>query len=845
MVEYALKGYVQDVLRSDPDVARLPLQGQIEYFQTAALPYDIPEFASAPPEKQAAIIENEIKPLLVQTTTQPVEMPEIALRTRQQMAPMQLANPISDALDTVNYYAGGLVDQVGNPFGLRDAGFKALGWQTPEQQQMATAQRLNLNQGYYNNPITRLVREGVGMIAPGMATEALAAKGLYQGGKLLSRIPAVTSNPVGRSFVNTLGGAGNKLAQRMMTGAAGFGLYSGLDEGVRSGFNPQQTMQGVVEGAALGAGFPLVGKAVKTVAGGIGKAFAKNAGRELVGLSGLARKQVSYSAEALQKEAAKLQGLVEEIRAGKLQVSDEDIVRISDALSKVEQAAMGGNADYARLAGGIRRLVAKITKGPKMLDNQRAAMELAQLQKQAAKVTGKARERIQGRIERLDRQLNPKPEPVAETPTLQGKVEKTVEGDTTFKTSQGSTYTLKIDKEGRAKTTRNKTLHQGHDPKDVGLKAESERTVFIDPKYQGEADIIYTSGHKSRDIWVDDETKTLHIKTVMQDNGQGQQRIIEKKIPFNDIPSQGQQPFEIWNDGKKAHLGNKITELKAGAGKSDYDKAKELHAELQTFGKGSRDPRAKEIRAELDAVNDGNLRPVLDTEHDMATGIGKQNPVDPEKQLTFDAVKDSIQSSFKGLAKKIDRAMQDGNKIRVQYRAEEAGRSNEVVRQTAKGEITEAITEFTPTNWYKTKDGKVMVEGYNQRGHDVRYHLEPSTNGSQVVKVTKVTNTPGFAGTKPNVYKGAGEYKIADVLERGPRSEGGEVKSSEAIDMVSQLNELLKAWDTPNTPKLLKNVIRSINKRRMATSGDLAKLRDLIDKNMEALKAACSIWGLK
>ena len=63
----------------------------------------------------------------------------------------------------------------------------------------------------------------------------------------------------------------------------------------------------------------------------------------------------------------------------------------------------------------------------------------------------------------------PAPKPAGE-PTL------------TFQTSKGSTY--KVYEDGT--TVRNKTLHAGHDPKDVGIKERSELTVYVNPNDAGE-----------------------------------------------------------------------------------------------------------------------------------------------------------------------------------------------------------------------------------------------------------------------------------------------------------------------------------------------------------------------
>lgn len=128
-----------------------------------------------------------------------------------------------------------------------------------------------------------------------------------------------------------------------------------------------------------------------------------------------------------------------------------------------------------------------------------------------------------------------------------------------FKTSLGSSYQVGFTTDGLITTTRTKTPHPGHETTDVGLKKPSLKTVFIDPAYRGDADIIYTQGHKKRTISVDAEKNVLTIETLME-TPTGKQRVIKKDIPFSKLPKEGYHPFEVWANSK-AHLGNPISEM--------------------------------------------------------------------------------------------------------------------------------------------------------------------------------------------------------------------------------------------------------------------------------------------
>lgn len=128
-----------------------------------------------------------------------------------------------------------------------------------------------------------------------------------------------------------------------------------------------------------------------------------------------------------------------------------------------------------------------------------------------------------------------------------------------FKTAKGSTYDLHED----GTTTRNKSLHAGHDPKDVGLKPRSERTLYVDPEFAREIGMWNTSssGHK-RIVVRGDEL--LMTSRNLASGKQGLDKTINS-AKFSTSPTIGSAPVELWKSGAEGfagnHPGNPITDI--------------------------------------------------------------------------------------------------------------------------------------------------------------------------------------------------------------------------------------------------------------------------------------------
>jgi hypothetical protein len=156
-------------------------------------------------------------------------------------------------------------------------------------------------------------------------------------------------------------------------------------------------------------------------------------------------------------------------------------------------------------------------------------------------------------------------------------------------------------------------------------------------------------------------------------------------------------------------------------------------------------------------------------------------------------VKDRIPAEKQDLAQKLQDAAENDQRVNIEYAAESTGRSNEHVKVTKGGNVKVEVTQFSPLYFTESATGDIYAFGYNQRGHDVTYALK-SGSGSEILKITKTGYGEAFRGTQPNANFGAREYKVTDVLNRGPRSERGEfIKTSEAKKIVQDALNRYKA----------------------------------------------------
>jgi len=233
-----------------------------------------------------------------------------------------------------------------------------------------------------------------------------------------------------------------------------------------------------------------------------------------------------------------------------------------------------------------------------------------------------------------------------------------------------------------------------------------------------------------------------------------------------------------------------------------------------------------------------NLREVAKTEPDPDKPIARQMPVNEEKQLLHGEVKDAIPAEKQPVAEKINTALESGKKIKWEVAAERSGRSNEAAHVTATGNVKITPTEFTPTHWSKSNNGEVFIHGYNQRGHVTMHPIE------DVHKVLKTDAGNGFQGTTPNRVLGQRDYLVSDVLNRGPRSESGAIKTSEQIRLLSELKDIYKPENFNKFPKPVRDRLNKIRKKGRIDQLDMTLLVKDLQNNKENLEEFCKIVGI-
>lgn len=141
---------------------------------------------------------------------------------------------------------------------------------------------------------------------------------------------------------------------------------------------------------------------------------------------------------------------------------------------------------------------------------------------------------------------------------MRGQIHKSSGGQVTFKTAKGSSYAV----HPSGATTRNKAFRPEHGAAEQGPQPESQRTFYVTDDEADALSLFQTQGepkaieqHSSGQFGV----KYLSGK----DAGKFERRTL---VTPKTEPEVGLTPVEIWNDGKKVHFGNKITQVERGAG---------------------------------------------------------------------------------------------------------------------------------------------------------------------------------------------------------------------------------------------------------------------------------------
>jgi hypothetical protein len=316
------------------------------------------------------------------------------------------------------------------------------------------------------------------------------------------------------------------------------------------------------------------------------------------------------------------------------------------------------------------------------------------------------------------------------------------------------------------------------------------------------------------------------------------------------------------------------------------DEVQTLKAELEAFGKGSKDPKVKELKARIEEIEaprkarkkelaeqlkpvrekmnaietarkakkadldeqlqnvDKNLREVFNTEADFEKGVGLQSADD--NLLTLDDIKGELNEKQLAKAEKLWESLKSHQRRRVEYQAEISGRSNadQAAKITKSGNVKIPRTDFSPIGFVKNPKG-VAVRGYNENGFLRTYYLTETAEGSVIQTVGNEAGA-AFQGPVARVGVTPGEYKLADVLGRGPDIPDG-IKTSEAMASAKmRFDQIMALKESVVMPQ---PVAKALD--RIARTGKISNLDyKLINKHLkstksEAIKKAfCDILGL-
>jgi len=848
------------------------LQGQVSFDAIAAKP----EFQTAPPDVQQDVADRYFNDNIAAKPEFQKATPEVQadVRTRffsdYKLAPVEtLPEPkqpewVSQLPDEIGYAAA----TTALPFAT--AG-KALSFDYLDAEKPLLDYARGIEQKYpqdfANDPrridstysqAGRAVSYGAGLVKNFQALEGLGARGIrYVGGK-------IWPNTTRLAQAAGVGEALN-IPSWLQAGLAG-ATYEGVKSIPANQLDAGQRAMNAAGGFVGGAALPIAGNALKGSVQATRNIFQGN--NAPVGMAELQNALKRASKKQLHETFELLANTVRRIQTG-----------------EIDPALVDPN-DYAALVQGMD-YVGKAIKTGKAIKRPNFARGLAR------RVEGKAKIRaIKGKrsIEK------PKPASTPSTETVDVKDQEPIKATVKYKTVERkvkrkvTVYTDEVQSElerldaehkvykerqlrNRDKEQANKNI-KGHalstaakkreviqgeslEPVDDGLTGKELKAKVLKEQsnYSGKAVIV--NGKKARVVnapfgKVKVEFEDGSIQTVEPSNikpapkPKPKPTTVVKEIEetvVEEVPDNTPDESPIPQPKQeKPTLKGAIKEM---VRQVEKDANLPEDAGASTAGQVEKKTNRKLTTAERDIHN--NLRAIARTEAvDDARGIHQQFEVNPDRQLKYEAIKGQVSQEHQAIAEKLDEAMSQGKAIRVEYAAEEAGRSNEAAKVTNTGNVKVEVTDFTPLHWTLTSGDKAMIHGYNQRGHFVSYHLEPSTNGSQVLKAGKIIDR-AFVGEYPNVYLGSRRFLVKDVLGRGVRSADGPVKTSEAIAVAEQTAAIFKAIENNQAiPPEIKRILKKISTGKKATRAELLILQNKFKKpkDIELLQTFCKMMGL-
>jgi hypothetical protein len=140
-----------------------------------------------------------------------------------------------------------------------------------------------------------------------------------------------------------------------------------------------------------------------------------------------------------------------------------------------------------------------------------------------------------------------------------------------FTTALGSTYEVHED----GTTTRTKSLHPGHEATDVGRKAQSAKTIYVDPAVASNLSGAGVTEHGGKGFRLALRDGKAWLLSWNRDQDRWGVAPSAREIPYSEKPEVGRAPIEAWNKAddvpgfeaySRQHAGNPITEVSHAAG---------------------------------------------------------------------------------------------------------------------------------------------------------------------------------------------------------------------------------------------------------------------------------------
>lgn len=126
---------------------------------------------------------------------------------------------------------------------------------------------------------------------------------------------------------------------------------------------------------------------------------------------------------------------------------------------------------------------------------------------------------------------------------------------TGFKTAKGSEYLINED----GTTTRNKAFRPEHGEAEQGLQPKSDKTYYVTSKEAESLGLFQAQGASGSMAIQELSDGRIGVKYLSgKDKGKFERRTV---ISPQLKPSKGLTPVEVWQDGKRVHFGNEITEI--------------------------------------------------------------------------------------------------------------------------------------------------------------------------------------------------------------------------------------------------------------------------------------------